>query len=73
MTALKIQSPRQDVARPASARPVSSQPVQKATALLAALVLCWVAAFAPRAMAQTFDRGHVDVFYVTSHGGELSL
>ena len=24
-------------------------------------------------MAQTFDRGHVDVFYVTSHGGELSL
>lgn len=73
MNALKIQSPRQDVARPASARPVSSQPVHKASALLAALVLCWVAAFAPRAMAQTFDRGHVDVFYVTSHGGELSL
>lgn len=57
MTALKIQSPRQDVARPASARPVSSQPVQKATALLAALVLCWVAAFAPRAMAQTLTVG----------------
>lgn len=49
------------------------RPVRTYSALLTALVLCWVAAFAPRAMAQTFDRGHVDVFYVTSHGGELSL
>lgn len=49
------------------------RPARRYSALLTALVLCWVAAFAPRAMAQTFDRGHVDVFYVTSHGGELSL
>lgn len=49
------------------------RPARTYSALLTALVLCWVAAFAPRAIAQTFDRGHVDVFYVTSHGGELSL
>ena len=58
MTALKTSSPR---------------PARAYSALLTALVLCWVAAFAPTALAQTFDRGHVDVFYVTSHGGELSL
>ena len=49
------------------------RPARTYSALLTALVLCWVAAFAPTALAQTFDRGHVDVFYVTSHGGELSL
>lgn len=52
---------------------VSPRPARTYSALLTALVLCWVAAFAPTALAQTFDRGHVDVFYVTSHGGELSL
>ena len=52
---------------------VPPRPARTYSALLTALVLCWVAAFAPTALAQTFDRGHVDVFYVTSHGGELSL